>query len=373
MKIGETAKERQIHIGAIVLLSLSAVALGGCGGGSNEEHSEAIQTSTIDVNTPVVSTIAESPPPAVAPPPVAIPTPAVKFSGYIVTGNTIYDKSTGQAHLFRGVASPSMGWQVKCDHCTVADFQLMSQGWKANVVRLSVNQSFWLTGSAQYNAGYAAELARVVAAIEKAGMDVILDLHGSSSRYMADANSVVFWREVATAYRNNPRVLFELFNEPNRISWDVWLNGGSAPTGPAVHGMQELYNTVRATGATNLVVIGGLNWAYDLSGVPTHRVVGNNIVYNTHPYNYPGKQPADWDQDFGFLTKTDPVIATEFGNYDCTKGYYQAFVDYAKAHRMSWAAWGWFPGGCGFPAIVSDWMGTPNAPGEVVKAALLNP
>ena len=32
--------------------------------------------------------------------------------------------------------------------------------------------------------------------------------------------------------------------------------------------MQQLYDTVRATGAQNLVIIGGLNWAYDLSGVP---------------------------------------------------------------------------------------------------------
>jgi hypothetical protein len=140
-----------------------------------------------------------------------------------------------------------------------------------------------------------------------------------------------------------------------------------------IHGMQELYNTVRSSGATNLVVIGGLNWAYDLSGVPTHRVVGNNIVYNTHPYNYPGKQPNDWDSGFGFLAQTDPVIATEFGNYDCTKDYYQSFVNYAHLHRLSWSAWAWFPGGCGFPALVSDWNGTPNASGLAVKDALLNP
>jgi hypothetical protein len=296
-----------------------------------------------------------------------------KFSGYKVTGNTIYDISTGKSHLFRGVDMPSMSWQVNCDHCTLDQFKIMSLGWKANVVRLSVNQNFWLANSARYSTNYAPELLRVIAAIEQAGMDVILDNHGSGSPYMADANTVVFWREVATVYRNDPHVLFELFNEPNKISWDVWLHGGAAPTGPAVHGMQELYNTVRATGATNLVVIGGLSWAYDLSGVPTHRVVGNNIVYNTHPYNYPGKQPADWNHGFGFLTKTDPVISTEFGNYDCTKGYYQSFVDYARLHQISWTAWAWFPGGCGFPPIISDWNGTPSVAGQVVKEALLNP
>jgi hypothetical protein len=266
-----------------------------------------------------------------------------------------------------------MDWQTTCDHCTPEQFRLMRRDWNANVIRLSVNQRFWLTGSAHFSAGYAPEVARVITAIEQAGMDVILDNHGSGSPFMADADSVVFWREVATVYRGDPHVLFELFNEPNQISWDVWLNGGNAPSGPTVHGMQELYNTVRSTGATNLVVIGGLNWAYDLSGVPTHRVVGNNIVYNTHPYNYPGKQPSNWDSGFGLLAETDPVIATEFGNYDCTKDYYQAFVRYAHVHHISWSAWAWFPGGCGFPAIVSDWNGTPNASGQVVKDALFNP
>jgi len=263
-----------------------------------------------------------------------------------------------------------MSWQPTCDHCTLDQFQRMRRDWKTNVVRLSVDQRFWLSGSTSYSAGYAQELARVVALIQQAGMDIILDSHGSGSRYMADANTVIFWREVAAVYKNNPHVLFELFNEPNQISWDVWRNGGNDPAGRPVRGMQELYNTVRATGATNLVVIGGLSWAYDLSGVPTHRVVGNNIVYNTHPYNYPGKQPRDWDHGFGSLAKTDPIIATEFGNSDCRPGYYQSFVNYARAHNISWTAWAWFPGGCGFPAIVSDWNGTPNAPGQVVKDAL---
>jgi aryl-phospho-beta-D-glucosidase BglC (GH1 family) len=266
-----------------------------------------------------------------------------------------------------------MDWQVNCDHCTVDQFLKMRQGWNANVVRLSVNQFFWLRNSPQYSPGYAAEVARVVAAVEQAGMDVILDNHRTSTPYMVGADGVVFWNEVATQYRNDPHVLFELLNEPHDISWDLWLNGGTAPDGHIVHGMQELYNTVRATGATNLVVVGGLNWAYELSEIPTHRVVGNNIVYATHPYDYPGKQPGDWDRAFGSLAKTDPIIATEFGNYDCSKGYYQSFVDFARAHNISWTAWAWFPGGCGFPGIVTDWNGTPNAPGEVVKAALLNP
>ena len=74
-------------------------------------------------------------------------------------------------------------------------------------------------------------------------------------------------------------IIFDLYNEPHDVSWDIWLNGGQveekafrrnpAKTFQAV-GMQALPDAVRATGsAKNLVVAGGLDWAYDMSGFLT--------------------------------------------------------------------------------------------------------
>src|SRR5204862_507178 len=133
-------------------------------------------------------------------------------------------------------------------------------------------------------------------------------------------------------------------------------------------------DTVRATGAKNLVIIGGLDWAYDLSGVPANRIDGYNIVYATHPYNTAGRRPYDWDRSWGFLTATDPVVVTEFGDLSdatCATDYSAELIRYADAHATGWTAWAWFPGGCTFPAIVDDWSATPSAMGAVVKAALL--
>jgi endoglucanase len=47
---------------------------------------------------------------------------------------------------------------------------------------------------------------------------------------------------------------------------------------------------VRDTGANNVVIIGGLNYAYDLSGIANYAIDGVNIMYNTHPYDFGGKQ-----------------------------------------------------------------------------------
>jgi endoglucanase len=140
-----------------------------------------------------------------------------------------------------------------------------------------------------------------------------------------------------------------------------------------VVGMQQLYDAIRAAGAENLVVIGGLDYAYDLTGVPGSRIKGHNIMYATHPYNNGSqKRPLSWDSYWGFLTKTDPVIVTEFGDSaaDCPSMYSSDLIAYADKHHVSWTAWAWFPGGCMFPSIITDWNGTPNQPGAVVKAAL---
>lgn len=304
--------------------------------------------------------------------------PPTAPNGYYVAGKAIYD-GNGAPHAFHGAARPSLEWSTTGDHISAQDFTLMAS-WKANVVRIALNQDFWLSGAAKHDPGYPATVDQAIGWAHQAALDVILDLHWSDKgdlsnqnpgqQKMADQNSIAFWKEVASKYKDDGRVMFELYNEPHDVSWSTWLSGGDSGDGFTAVGMQALYDAVRGAGAENLVFAGGLDWAFDLSGVPTHRVQGHNIVYVTHPYDFPGKQPADWDAAWGFLTATDPVTATEFGNFDCTAGYYTNLIQYADAHGASWTAWAWFPGGCMFPSIIDDWSGGPSAPGQVVKAAL---
>lgn len=177
---------------------------------------------------------------------------------------------------------------------------------------------------------------------------------------MADMDSIQFWSSVAGAYKSNTRVLFNLYNEPRQISWDVWKYGGTTSDSKVgaykVGGMQQLYETVGATGSSNLVIIGGNDWAYDLSKLPEYSINGSNILYATHPYDFYGKNThVDWDKAFGSISRKYPVIMTEFGTYDCSLKMYEELIDYASAHNISWTSWAWYPGTCGFPSLRSDW------------------
>ncbi|HLK37861.1 MAG TPA: cellulase family glycosylhydrolase [Polyangiaceae bacterium] len=305
-------------------------------------------------------------------------TDAAAPGGYSVRGAVVYD-SSGNAHRFHGVDRPSLEWSSGGDHLAASDYMRMAT-WKADVVRIALNQDFWLSDSPTFSSSYATVIDQQVAWAEAAGLDVILDLHWSdkgdyqqmpAQQRMADAHSQTFWGQVAARYKGDGHVLFELYNEPHDVPWDVWLNGGASGNGFMVVGMQDLYDTVRQAGAENLVLIGGLQFAFDLSGVPLHRVQGHNIVWATHPYNQNGKQMANWDTAFGNLAMTDPVMATEFGDTTgCGTNYYSQLIAYADAHGVSWSGWAWYVSGCQFPSIISDWSGTPTAAGQVEKAAL---
>jgi len=303
-----------------------------------------------------------------------------KNPGYHVVGNQVLDKN-GAVHYFHGVDRPSLEWSAGGDHLSAGDFRLMAS-WKANVVRIALNQDYWLFGDGAK--GYQTTVLQTVEWAKQAGMDVILDLHWSdkgsqgtvapAQQQMADANSLTFWQQVAAFYKDDGRVLFELYNEPHDISWDVWLGGGSAGDFKAV-GMQQLYDAVRATGAQNLVIAGGLDWAFDLSGVATHPLQGTNIMYATHPYSNQNWKPvSSFDQKWGYLTATAPVIVTEFGDNDsalaCATDYSSAVIGYADRAGAHWTSWAWWVGGCSFPSLITDWAGTPSAPGQVVKDAL---
>ena len=87
--------------------------------------------------------------------------------------------------------------------------------------------------------------------------------------------------------------------------------------------LSPLTALVRVTGANNVVIVSGNNYAYDLSGIPNYALTGYNIVYNTHPYDFPSKQPSDWDSNLANLIGNYPIMATEFGDYSCNINQYE--------------------------------------------------
>jgi endoglucanase len=293
--------------------------------------------------------------------------------GYYVDGNKVLSVNDGSAHLFHGVARPSLEWASSGDHISAADADLM-KAWKVNTVRFSLNQGFWLPGTSDYAPNYQAGIAQYVSLYERRGFDIILDLHWNSlppagsptsvtgQQNGPDARSVTFWQQVAAAYKNDGHVLFELYNEPHDLSDDQWFSG-----------MSGLYNAVRSAGADNLVLIGGLDWAFDLTVMSRRPIAGYNIMLASHPY----QDKQDFAGKVDSLAGQYPIILTEFGDRSgsCSTQTSTTTISHANQMGYSWTAWAWYPqtgsAACTFPSLISDWASTPTAEGTVAKNALL--
>lgn len=220
---------------------------------------------------------------------------------------------------------------------------------------------------------------------------------------MPDSHSLAFWRSAAGAFSGNTSVVFDLFNEPypegdadTPAAWSCWRDGGCVQTsqnGGAPYravGMQQLVDAVRGTGARNIVVAEGIQYAQTVSGwlaYEPHDADGN-LVASVHLYSWnPCNTWQCYDRDMARVAAHVPMLIGEVGpdltvpwnpglNASCPRGdvgstgFDSAVLSWAHQHQVSWTAWSWNP----WPtcwALVRSFGGNPTAPyGALIKSAL---
>jgi endoglucanase len=317
--------------------------------------------------------------------------------------------------------------------------------WGANAVRIPLNEDCWLNtnlpgGDPYGGAGYQQEIESFVSDLNAHGIYAILDLHWTApgnqtaleQQPMPDLeHSPAFWTSVATAFRSNPAVVFDLFNEPfdptdlrsgddgnasDAVTWGCWESGtrpdavgGGAPPVPCftqaydangnpttryqIVGMQTLLTDIRNAGATQPIVVGGLDYADDLGD--TNDANGGGQGWMQHApddplnqeaasfHNYQGKgcdNQTCWDSTVKSVAAHVPVLTGEFAedNYlaaGCNANpgantFDDRYMNWADTNGVSYLAWVWLvddppqPGDdtCDRHGLVSSYDGTPVAP-----------
>ena len=326
-----------------------------------------------------------------------------------VSGTRILN-SKDEPVLLRGVNTPSLEWSDNGEGHILRTVKVAIRDWHANVIRLPLSQDRWFGKAPEQKdegVSYRALVRQIVDACATQGCYIVLDLQwGDYGEWgkniglhaMPDLNSVEFWRDCAANFQNHPAVLFDLYNEPRDVSWNVWLNGGTITERPGrpgaspktyeAVGMQKLLDTVRATGAQNVVIAGGLDWSYDfsgiLAGVQLFDRTGHGVIYANHAYNNKGDTAAEWIAKMEAAAAKLPVIVSEFGGsggphrrpsrYDPKPGpgsddWLLHVLQALQDHRWSWIAWDLHP--AAGPCLISDWNYTPTPDfGVYVKQAL---
>jgi len=242
-------------------------------------------------------------------------------------------------------------------------FNAMVQGWKMNALRICISN--WIY--AQDPTNYITLLDQVIQEANTAGLYVVLNLHddgNSGSPYGNNATlpktqDKTFWQILASHYKNNPMLLFDLYNEPHEVGWSTWLYGHAIVDGATVVGHQDLVDAIRSVGAKQIVIVepgfaggNGTGW----STIGNYTINDPNVMYSSHIYQQLVGNAQQQDTIWGPLLHHYPLYYGEWGLIVNGKSAHcqnivprQAdqdvtnFLNYMASRYANWTAWDFNP------------------------------
>lgn len=273
------------------------------------------------------------------------PTPAPTPTGWLkVQGNKIVDDQGSQV-ILKGVniADPEHLDTKTWERPNVSARSVAASAtdqYFAEVIRLPIlpgnpaypNEGFFSTVNG-WDIYFKNHIEPVVNEITSKGKYVIIDLHYISDYQNLYPQVSAFWKYMAPKFNNNPRVLYEIMNEPILPdNWTTWKDTIAQP----------VTNIIRSLAPNNLILVGGPYWSSHMSGAATNPVIGNNIVYVGHVYS--NQSSSIWDKQYGPVLNKFPLFITEWGfELGGTEGgdinYGMAFESWMRANNLSWTVW----------------------------------
>ncbi len=322
----------------------------------------------------------------------------------------------------------------------------MLDAWRVRTVRLPVNEHCWLADLEGFDdlnpaftgMAYRDSMRSLISLLTLApyNMRVVLDLHWTGSRAQGALElkplpdrefAERFWRSAATTFADNESVLFNLFNEPHvprgaaagstafavsapdtranqaaaelpeaqlqaaasRNWWAHWRDGHEQYAG-----MQTLIDAIRETGASNHIVVGGLDFSGDLRGWgsyapadPLGRLWADNHAY---PAGEKCRTQACWQRTLlPLVARGYGVMFGETGNsvgqypQGCAADFVKRVYRFARAHNIPALGWTFLPGGtsdsdsnqprensCQIPSLITRWPGEGADDGDLSEGEI---
>ncbi|MFF8805777.1 cellulase family glycosylhydrolase [Streptomyces omiyaensis] len=380
----------------------TAFTLGGAACTTDGPATPPTGTPPTDPPTTPPTTPPTDPPttPPTTPPTLPPPTPAAGAPELTVTGNKFTDQN-GAVRRLLGV-NRSGGefmcvqghgiWDGPADDASVKAIA----DWKANTVRIPLNEECWLgldNVKPEYRgANYIDAVKDLVTKVLAHGMTPVVELHWTHGQYTGNSSGCAdvhatcqkpmpnarytpaFWTSVANTFKNDKRVVLDLFNEPypDRATstatqaWTCWRDGGTCPgIGYEVAGMQDLVDAVRATGAKNLVLVPGIAYSNDLSQWLTYRPTdpAQNLGAAWHVYNFNTcSTETCWNDTLAPVAAQVPLLAGEIGENTCGHAFIDRVMKWFDDRGLSYLGWTWNTWNCNSgPALITSYDGTPTA------------
>ncbi len=291
-------------------------------------------------------------------------------------GNRIVQRDTAAVIHLRGVNRSGMEYAepgelgfLHSSGISAQELREIVQTWNCNVIRIPFNQDWVLRGRGGHSVEeYRLALDQIVDWAASFGAYTLLDLQwldadtifgrlddGSANHIapMPNDETIDLWSILAERYKNEPAVLFDLYNEPHDVRPQDWQQCA-----------RKLVDTIRPIHPLSLIWISGTDWANDLRGVQLDLP---NLVYSAHVY--PNRPARDWKKRWGHLSGKYPVFIGEWGGGMTDLAWGATLSSVMRTKCCGWTAWSWVD----HPHLVRDARNcdyTPTAFGELVRAEL---
>ncbi|MFI5137418.1 MAG: glycoside hydrolase family 5 protein [Sphingobacteriales bacterium] len=257
----------------------------------------------------------------------------VAINGALQIKNGIIVNKNGMAPQLRGISFSWSLWQGR-KYYNPAVVDWLASDFKVSIIRASMG--------VQPDHGYLQEpalqtqlIVNVVDEAIKNGIYVLIDWHDHHSDEHL-AQSKAFFAQMAKKYTGVPNVIYEVWNEPEKISWDTVKNYAV-----------QVITEIRKYDPDNLIVVGSPHWDQDVDIAAADPIDGfKNIAYSFHFYasdpNHQEKLRARADEA---IKKGLPLIVTEWGvgesngNGKFDRELVKAWFRWMEDNKLSSANW----------------------------------
>lgn len=342
---------------------------------------------------------------------------ATPSTGVHISGNKLYD-SNNNVLVLRGVNRSGseyaciQGWGIfDGPNVTNDDGQVaLMKNWGVNSVNIGINEDCWLgingAPAAYSGINYINAIKHEVATLESNGITPIISYFwGAAGTTPATGQAAMpdndhapaTWQSIANTFKTDPNVILRLKEEPfpagnsdGASAWSCWKNGDvqydssgsltpissntSCSEGYKVVGMQSLINIIRGTGASNVIMVPGVEYANSMTNFlnPTYKVIDTLVnsqlmaVVDVYPEDNVCGSTNCYDTKYAPVAAAMPFDAGEIGEDVNGSSSSTAAVDtlmsWLDSHNAGYQAWSWDTWGGTLQLITDYTTGSPKSP-----------
>ena len=248
--------------------------------------------------------------------PVA-PTPVALHGRLQARGDRIVGKD-GKPVSLAGNSLFWSQWMPRFYNADLVDW--LRRDWNAGVVRVAVGVA--PDGVLGHPEAETARASTVIDAAIEDGMYVLIDWHDHTAN-QHEAQATAFFEAMARKYGKRPNVVYELWNEPTRVTW----KGDVKPYA------ERVIAAIRRIDPDNLVLVGSPHWSQDVNEAAADPIRDANVAYTLH--FYAGTHKA-WlrDRADAARAKGIPIFVSEWGTCDASGN-----GGFDPASTAEWVAW----------------------------------